>query len=176
MPFDLQPVLRGALLELRPLRAEDFSALYGVASDPLIWEQHPNSDRYRAEVFKEFFREALASGGALVAIDCKDSRIIGSSRYHGYDEEKSEIEIGWTFLARSHWGGLYNGEMKQLMLRHAFRFVASVVFLIGPQNRRSQRAVEKIGGVRSGSRTDASGRESFVYRITQAAFAREARS
>ena len=121
----------------------------------------------KEEVFRAFFREALESGGALIAIDSRDGRVIGSSRFHGYDSEKSEIEIGWTFLARSHWGGVYNREMKQLMLRHAFRFVKSVIFLVGPQNVRSQRAMEKIGGVRVGSRLDANGRESLVYRITR---------
>ena len=176
MPFDLQPILQGELLELRPLCAEDFPDLYAVASDPLIWEQHPNRDRYQEEVFRQFFREALASGGALIAIDRKTGRVIGSSRFHGYDEEKSEIEIGWTFLARSHWGGRYNGEMKQLMLRHAFCFVERVIFLVGQQNLRSQRAVEKIGGVRVGLRTDASGRESFLYQITASSFAPEGRS
>jgi RimJ/RimL family protein N-acetyltransferase len=171
MPFDLQPVLRGELLELRPLRAEDFPDLYAVAADPLIWEQHPVRDRYREEVFKEFFREAMESGGAFVALDSKTGRVIGSSRFHGYDEGRSEIEIGWTFLARSHWGGVYNGEMKQLMLRHAFRFVESVIFLIGPQNLRSQRAVEKIGARRVGSRVDDTGRDSYVYQITRSTFA-----
>jgi RimJ/RimL family protein N-acetyltransferase len=176
MPFDLQPILKGGLLELRPLRAEDYQDLYAVAADPLIWEQHPSRDRYKEEVFKMFFREALESGGALIALDAKDGRVIGSSRFYGYDQEKSEIEIGWTFLARSHWGGIYNREMKQLMLRHAFRFVNSVVFLVGPHNLRSQRAVEKIGGVRAGSRVNASGQESFVYQITAATFAREGRT
>lgn len=173
MPFDLQPILKGELLELRPLRTEDFHDLYAIASDPLIWEQHPIKDRYKEEVFKEFFREALESGGALVAIDSKDGRVIGSSRFHGYDEAKSEIEIGWTFLARSHWGGAYNREMKQLMLGHAFRFVESVIFLVGKENFRSQRAVGKIGGVLMGSRSDSSGRESFVYQITASNFAQE---
>lgn len=166
MPFELQPTLKGELVTLRPLRLEDFDQLYVVASDPLIWEQHPANDRYKKEVFKEFFRVALESGGAFVAIDSRDGRIIGSSRFHGYDQEKSEIEIGWTFLARSHWGGVYNGEMKRLMLRHAFKFVDNVVFLVGPQNLRSQRAMEKIGAVRVGSRPDAEGRDSFVYRIS----------
>ena len=167
MLFDLQPNLAGDLVRLRPLRPEDWDDLYAVASDPLIWEQHPINDRYREDVFRGFFREALESGGALIVIDSKDGRVIGSSRFHGYDEGKSEIEIGWTFLARSHWGGLYNGEMKQLMLRHAFRFVKRVFFVVGPQNLRSQRAVERIGGVRAGSRIDDSnGRESFVYQIT----------
>ena len=166
MSFDLQPALKGELLTLRPLRPEDFDQLYAVASDPLIWEQHPANDRYKQGVFKEFFRVALECGGAFVAIDSRDGRIIGSSRFHGYDQEKSEIEIGWTFLARSHWGGVYNGEMKRLMLRHAFKFVDNVVFLVGPQNLRSQRAMEKIGAVRVGSRPDAEGRDSFVYRIS----------
>ena len=145
--FELQPHLAGDLLELRPLRPEDWESLFAVASDPLIWEQHPAQDRYQEEVFREFFHEALASGGAFVVIDRKTQKIIGSSRYFGFDSSKREIEIGWTFLARSHWGGKYNAELKRLMLDHAFKFVESVVFLIGPTNVRSQKALEKIGGL-----------------------------
>jgi len=170
MSFDLQPKLSGELLELRPLRPEDFNDLYAVASDPLIWKQHPANDRYKKDIFEIFFRDALESGGALIASDVKDGAVIGSSRFHGYDKRKSEIEIGWTFLARSRWGGVYNREMKQLMLGHAFKFVDHVVFLVGPQNLRSQRAVEKIGGVRVGSRTDGAGRHSLVYQINASNF------
>ena len=173
MSFELQPVLKGDLIELRPLRPEDHDDLYAVASDPLIWEQHPDKTRYEVAGFRVFFDEALASGGALIAIDAVTQRAIGSSRFHGYDAERDEVEIGWTFLARSHWGGRHNGEMKRLMLQHAFRFVSRVVFLIGPQNLRSQRAVEKIGGVFAGSRSTG-GRESYVYQITAGAFAQQA--
>ena len=120
-------------------------------------------------MFREFFLESLESGGALIALDRSNGRVIGSSRFHGYDEAASEIEIGWTFLARSHWGGTYNKQMKQLMLRHAFRYVNSVIFLVSPENLRSQKAVEKIGGIRGGSRPDGSGRESFLYRLTRPA-------
>jgi RimJ/RimL family protein N-acetyltransferase len=176
MPFDLQPVLKGELLELRPLRPEDFDALFAVASDPFIWEQHPASDRYKPEVFASFFRGALESGGAFVALDRKDGRVIGSSRYHRYDPEKRVVEIGWTFLARSHWGGAYNGEMKRLMLGHAFRFVDRVVFLVGHQNLRSRRAMEKIGGVLAGSRQDPDGPLHVVYEITASAFAQGGRT
>src|SRR5688572_12474350 len=167
-PFELQPHLVGDLLEVRPLKSEDWESLFAVASDPLIWEQHPASDRYQEEVFREFFREALESGGAFVVIDRQTGKIIGSSRYFGFDPEKSEIEIGWTFLARSHWGGKYNGELKRLMLDHAFKFVDSVVFLIGPTNFRSQKAVEKIGGVMIGRRNKVLGGETVeqvVYQI-----------
>lgn len=166
MSFDSQPVLEGKLVMLRPLRAEDYAGLFAVAADPLIWEQHPVKDRHEEAQFKSFFSESLASGGALVAVDVEARTIIGSSRFHGYDERRSEVEIGWTFLARSYWGGRYNREMKQLMLAHAFRFVRSVVFLVGIENVRSQRAVEKIGAVRAGQRRDAGGRDSFLYRIS----------
>lgn len=171
MSFDYQPVLMGDLVELRPLRSEDYDDLYAVASDPLIWEQHPAKNRHGTEGFQVFFREAVASGGALIAIDARTQRVLGSSRFHAYDKERSEVEIGWTFLARSHWGGVYNGQMKELMLQHAFRFVNRVVLLVSPQNLRSQRAVEKIGGVRVGARPDAEGRDSYVYQITASCFA-----
>ena len=171
MLFDLQPVLTGELVELKPLRAADYHNLYAVAADPLIWEQHPVNDRYTEEVFKAFFREALESHSALIAIDSSDSQVIGSSRFHGYDKERSEIEIGWTFLATSHWGGTYNWEIKQLMLRHAFKYVDSVVFVVGQQNLRSQRAVEKIGGMCVGARLDDGGQDSFVYQITASSLA-----
>jgi RimJ/RimL family protein N-acetyltransferase len=148
--FDLQPNLKGELIELRPLTADDWDNLFAVASDPLIWEQHPESDRYKEDVFKAFFKEALECGGAFVIIDKESQQIIGSTRFHGYAPEKSEIEIGWTFLARKYWGGRYNRELKQLMLAHAFKFVENVVLLVGENNIRSQKATEKIGGIKDG--------------------------
>jgi N-acetyltransferase len=151
MSFDLQPHLKGELIELRPLRGDDWDELFAVASDPLIWEQHPEIDRYKEDVFKIFFEDALKSGGAFIVIDTQTQQIIGSTRFHGYDPEKSEIEIGWTFLARKYWGGRYNAEMKQLMLTHAFKFVENVVFFVGENNIRSQKATEKIGAVKSGT-------------------------
>lgn len=169
VPFELQPTLVGELLELRPLRAGDFDALYSVASDPGIWELHPERERYQEDVFRRYFDEGMASGGAFLVCDRESGGVIGSTRYFGYDEARSEIEIGWTFLARSHWGGRYNAEMKRLMLDHAFRFVNTVIFLVGPQNFRSRRAVEKIGGVERG-RDFRSGRESVVYEITAATY------
>jgi RimJ/RimL family protein N-acetyltransferase len=167
MPFDAQPVLEGGLVRLRPLRAEDRDPLYAVASDRLIWEQHPVKSRSEERGFGDFFRESMGSGGALAILDRETRKIIGSSRYHGFSAERSEVEIGWTFLARTYWGGTYNGEVKQLMLRHAFRFVEHVVFLIGPDNIRSQRSVEKLGAIRVGARPDAGGRESYIYRISK---------
>ncbi|MGH7524369.1 MAG: GNAT family N-acetyltransferase [Gemmatimonadales bacterium] len=170
MLFDLQPVLIGDLLRLRPLVSGDFDDLFAVAADPLLWEQHPARDRWQKDVFSRLFDESLASGGALVAEAMSDGQVIGSSRYFGYNEAASEIEIGWSFLARKYWGGRYNREMKRLMLAHAFRFVNQVVFLIGRNNIRSQRAIEKIGAVPAGSRRNAMGVENLAYLITAAAF------
>jgi RimJ/RimL family protein N-acetyltransferase len=172
--FELQPTLTGELLELRPLRPPDFDALYAVASDPLIWEQHPAKDRYQPQAFRRFFQEALDSGGAFLVIDRKTGAVIGSSRFHSYDPANREVTIGWTFLARSHWGGAYNGEMKELMLRHAFTFVDRVAFLVGPENYRSQKAVEKIGGVRKGLRRNSEGVDSVLLEITKSAFSERA--
>jgi N-acetyltransferase len=153
MAFGLQPHLKGELIELRPLTPNDWDELFAVASDSLIWEQHPEPDRYREDVFRIFFRDALESGGAFVIVDRKAQRIIGSTRFYGYDPGKSEIEIGWTFLARKYWGGRYNAEMKRLLLNHAFKFVESVVFFVGEDNVRSQKAMEKVGAIKIGMAT-----------------------
>ena len=164
MDFDHQPTLKGDLLELRPLLAEDFDALYAVAKDPLIWALHPVKNRYEKAQFELFFVDALTAG-SLIVIDTSDGKVIGSSRFHGYDKSDETVEIGWSFLARSHWGGAYNQQMKQLMLQHAFKFVERVVLLVGVENARSKRAVEKIGAVYVGTNLDAGGNDSLIFEI-----------
>src|SRR5438552_15980865 len=143
--FDLQPTLQGNLIELRPLARENFDALFAAASDPFIWEQHPENDRYKREVFQKFFDGAMESKGAFAIIERTSGRMIGSSRYCNLNPVESEVEIGWTFLERAFWGGSYNRELKSLMLDHAFRFVKHVVFVVGEKNFRSQQALRKIG-------------------------------
>jgi RimJ/RimL family protein N-acetyltransferase len=167
---DRQPHLVGDLVELRPLAPEDWDGLFAVAADPKIWEQHPQANRYQPDVFKTFFQDALDSGGALVAIDRLTQRIIGSSRFVWYDKPNRTIEIGWTFLARAHWGGRYNGEMKRLMIEHALRFADRIVFVIGPDNLRSRKAIERIGAKLTdrrerGTATDGRALELVLYEI-----------
>ncbi len=172
MRFNLQPTLTGERIELRPMREDDFDALHAVASDPLIWEQHPHHNRWQPDVFRAFFDKGVQSGGALVVIERATGRIIGSSRFHPHNEQDGgDLEIGWTFLARSHWGGPTNREMKRLMLEHAFKHVDRVMFLVGVNNVRSQRAVEKIGGVRTGTRDIEGGLPHLVYHVDSVAFA-----
>lgn len=170
-PLDRQPSLAGSLIMVRPLLDDDCERLYAIASDPLMWEQHPSQDRTQRRVFQRWFDAARASGGALTALDRRDHAIIGTSRFDNYDQARREVEIGWTFLARSHWGGDYNAEMKQLMLRHAFRSVDAVVFRAHGGNVRSQRAIEKLGAVRVGTEADPHGRgDNVVFRLEKSRF------
>ena len=145
--FQRLPILKGNLVTLRPLRPEDWDEMFAVASDPLIWEVHPERHRYEERIFRIFFDGALECGSAFSILENESNRIIGSSRYFGHDRARDEIEIGWTFLARRFWGGAYNREIKQLMLDYAFGIVGTVVFWVGESNARSRRAMEKIGGV-----------------------------
>ena len=171
MEFDLQPTLTGTLLELRPLRPDDFDALFAAANDPLIWEQHPESDRYERAVFQRYFDGAIESRGAFAIIERATGRIIGSSRYWNLKPDESEVEIGWTFLERAFWGGRYNAELKALMIGHAFRFVERVVFVVGENNLRSQKAVRKLGAelVASEERAapDGSMRRNVIFALTR---------
>jgi RimJ/RimL family protein N-acetyltransferase len=108
--------------------------------------EHPESDRYKKEVFQKFFDSAIESKGAFAVIERASGKTIGSSRYWNLNLAESEVEIGWSFLTRDFWGGSYNGELKTLMLEHAFKFVDRVLLIVGENNLRSQKAVEKIGG------------------------------
>lgn len=144
--IDFLSTLSGPTLRLRPLVAGDFELLHAAASDPLIWEQHPQPTRWQREVFRSnFFAGALASGSAYVVLDNATGTIIGSTRYYDWWPQTREIAIGFTFLTRPYWGGGANQEMKQLMLTHAFRWADTVWFHVGEHNARSRRALEKIG-------------------------------
>jgi len=147
MQFELQPVLTGETLIVRPLRADDREALWEVARDPLIWEQHPDKTRFQPEGFARFFQDSLDSASALVVVEAASGRIIGSARYYDWDPGKREVAIGYTFLTRAFWGGATNGELKRLMIGHAARWADRVWFHVGKHNLRSQKAMEKIGAM-----------------------------
>jgi RimJ/RimL family protein N-acetyltransferase len=147
--IELQPVLHGPTLTLRPLQPDDFEALYAAASDPLIWEQHPEPTRCQRDVFRTFFDKGIESKGAFLVTERETGKVLGSSRYYDWNPEKREVAIGYTFLVRACWGGVTNGEMKQLMLDHIYRWTDTVWFHIGHNNWRSRKALEKIGGVLS---------------------------
>lgn len=171
MTFNLQPTLENDLLILRPLQEDDFENLFKVASDPLIWELHPAKERSTKEGFDTFFKEAMATQSAFVAIDKKTGDIIGTSRYNRVPETENAIEIGWTFLARAFWGGAYNQSMKKLMMDYAFQYVDNVLFFINEKNLRSRKAVEKIWGVRivalEGKMIDPRSPVGVIYKVSK---------
>jgi RimJ/RimL family protein N-acetyltransferase len=146
--FEFQPILRNDFVRLQPLEVNDFEILYKIASDPLLWEQHPNKDRYKRDVFETFFRGAIESGGAYVVFNAATDRPIGTSRFYGFNPDEGSISIGYTFIARDHWGMTYNHALKTVMLDHAFRFVDKVIFHIGAVNIRSQKSIEKLGAIK----------------------------
>lgn len=147
--FDLQPIrLKNELIQLIPLQETDFEELYTVASDPLVWEQHPNKLRYQHEVFQNYFEGAMLSKGAFLIRDTKTNEVVGSSRYYDYNESDNSILIGYTFIGRKFWGNGYNKALKKIMLDYAFEQVNKVYFHIGAFNLRSQKAIEKIGAVK----------------------------
>lgn len=166
-----QPTLEGPHLVATPLQPADFDALFAAASDPAIWELHPVRDRYTRPKFDIYFQTGIASGGALLVKDRASGAVVGSSRFTAHDPSKRTVEIGYTFLARSHWGTGANRELKALMLAHAFQHVDTVEFVVGVKNFRSRGAMEKLGGklVRSIAEREPEGdlRESVVYVITK---------
>lgn len=163
-------------MTLRPMVEADREPLFRVASDPLLWEQHPAPDRWKPEVFAPFFDEGLHSGGALVVVERASGRIIGCSSIRPTPLDRSAVEIGWTYLAREFWGGSINREVKRLMLAHALASVPRVLFRVGESNWRSRKAMEKIGGSLTGieEQIERGGRmvRHVVYEITRNSFAR----
>ncbi len=143
--FDLQPTLKNEFITILPLQLEDFESLYIVASDPLIWEQHPNKDRYQRSVFEIFFKGAIESKGAFKIFDTLTNDLIGSTRYYDLDLDQKKVSIGYTFLACDHWGTTYNRALKTCMLDYAFLHLDTVIFHIGACNIRSQKAIERLG-------------------------------
>ena len=174
--MDRQPTLEGERLLLRPLREDDWDALWTIAADRELWAIHPAHDRWQEPVFRDFFADALAKGGALAIVEKATSPVIGSSRFQDYDPSGGgSVEIGWTFLARAHWGGGLNADLKRLMLGHAYRTVEGAIFVVGEANVISRRAMEKIGGRLTGEVRDmprgGQTQRHVIFEIDRAGFA-----
>jgi len=143
--MNLQHFLENDTVQLVPLQASDFEALFQVAADPLIWEQHPNKNRYQKAVFQNFFDGALLSKGAFIIKNKETNTIIGSTRFYDWNSEEKSILIGYTFYGRNYWSGNYNPIVKKMMLDYAFQFVNQIYFHVGAENIRSQIAMERLG-------------------------------
>jgi N-acetyltransferase len=171
MKFSIQPNLQNNKVHIRPLDVHDFDVLFQAASDRLVWEQHPNPNRYQLKEFTNYFEGAIKSKGALLVTDVETNEVIGSSRYYDYNENEDSILIGYTFIKRTHWGKGYNAALKSLMLNYIYQFVNKVHFHIGGNNIRSQKAMEHLGGKKTGELNVAyynePGTLNYVYSITK---------
>lgn len=164
--MNLQPTISNELITIKPLQENDFDALFTIASDELLWEQHPNNDRYKKEVFQVFFDNAIQSKGAFIVINNKTNEIIGSSRYYELNEVESSVIIGYTFISREYWGTNYNASLKKLMIDYAFQFLNKIHFHVGDTNYRSQKAVEKLGAIKiSELPNDTSLKTNWLYEL-----------
>ena len=143
--MNIQATLENENVKLVPLNPNDFEELFSVASDPKIWEQHPNKDRYQREVFEKFFQGAIESKGAFKIMDKSSNEVAGSTRFYDYNQDDNTILIGYTFYATKFWGSKLNPQVKKLMLDYIFQFLDKVYFHVGKNNIRSQKAMEKLG-------------------------------
>ncbi|WP_312194842.1 GNAT family N-acetyltransferase [Epilithonimonas vandammei] len=143
--MNVQATLENENVKLVPLNPNDFEELFSVASDPKIWEQHPNKDRYQREVFEKFFQGAMESKGAFKIMDKSSNEVAGSTRFYDYNPKENSIFIGYTFYATKFWGSKLNPQVKKLMLDYIFQFVDKVNFHVGKDNIRSQKAMGKLG-------------------------------
>lgn len=171
MDINIQPTLENEKIILYPLQEKDFELLYMVASDPKIWEQHPNKDRYKKEVFKTFFEGAIRSKGAFRIVDKITLLTIGSTRFYDLNEQESSLFIGYTFYAVEYWGKGVNRMVKAMMLDYIFQFVSKVNFHIGADNIRSQISIGRLGAEKIGEQEvtyyGEAPKLNFVYEISK---------
>ena len=146
MNFSIQPFLENEKYQLIPLQQGDFELLYHLASNPKVWEQHPNKDRFKREVFENFFKGAMESKDAFKIVEKSSGDVLGSTRFYDFDESRNSIFIGYTFYGTNSWGKGINPQIKKLMMDYIFEFVDTVYFHIGKENFRSQIALERLGG------------------------------
>ena len=142
--ISIQPQLENDLVILEPLNQNDFENLYSAAADPKVWEQHPNKNRYKREVFQIFFDGAIESKGAFKIIFKETNQVIGSSRFYDYDENDASIIVGYTFYSTDSWGKGINPSVKKLMFDYIFQFVDKIYLHVGANNIRSQIAVQRL--------------------------------
>jgi N-acetyltransferase len=172
-------LLKGKFVYLQPLTTSDIPELRTIAKDDRIWEFTKTlmvNDTYDLQ-FADYINVPLnpANAETIKAFVIHDStkRIIGMTRYYDIDEKNKRLNIGYTWYIPEVWGKVHNKECKLLLLTYAFEQLEfnRVGFEVAHQNIRSQKAVEKIGGVREGElrkyayRPDGSLRNTVVFSI-----------
>lgn len=172
--------LRGKYVYLQTLQPEHIPALKDLACNPRLWEYTKTlliNDTFN-EQFAAYIAAALDerhTGGqhSFVIYDTATDAIIGMTRYYSMVPAHKRLSIGFTWYVPEVWGKVHNKECKLLLLQYAFEELGfqRVEFEVAHQNERSQRAVEKIGGVREavlrkhGRHADGTIRDTVVFSI-----------
>lgn len=179
MEIDLTK-LAGKHVYLRLLQANDRETIRPMAKDERIWEFTKGlmiNDTYD-EQFDRYFDMALdpkALNGqqAFVIHDAKDNAILGMTRLYEFNPKDKRAAIGYTWYVPAVWGKVHNKECKLLLFQYLFEHLQfnRAELHVAHQNVRSQKAVEKIGGVREGVlrkygyRPDGAIRDTVVFSI-----------
>ena len=149
--------LHGRWVTLEPLESRHTADLFAAAQDEDIWRYLPAAMPHSLADMQTWTANALAVRNAgqmlpFAIVERTTGRAIGSTRYLDYSAFDRHIEIGWTWLGRDWWRTPLNTECKYLLMRHAFETLACIRVQLKTdlRNERSQRAIERIGGVREG--------------------------
>lgn len=89
---------------------------------------------------------------AFAIVASSSGRAVGSTRFLDIRRAHRALEIGWTWIGDTWRRTAINTECKLLLLGHAFDAHGAhrVTLKTDARNVRSQRAIERIGGVREG--------------------------
>jgi RimJ/RimL family protein N-acetyltransferase len=158
-PFEPQPVtLSGTAIRLEPLALTHAPDLLQASAEKSIWSYMPLSGFPDLQAVEDWIQASLAAQAAGTdlpfAIVLPDTNVaVGSTRYMDIRRPHRGLEIGWTWLAPGVQRTRVNTEAKYLLLKNAFEQLGAVRVQLktDARNIRSQRAIERIGGVMEGA-------------------------
>lgn len=174
IPKDL--VLEGERVRLEPLTPAHLHQLVAACNDDALWEFTFRANLFaQEETAKRLIADAIEDPHtvAFVVVDKATNTVIGSTRYFDIEEQHRKLEIGWTFIARSHWRTHVNTECKLLLLRYAFETwnAARVQLKAEAVNQRSRNAILRLGATHEGTfrnfriKPDGTKRDTAFYSI-----------
>jgi RimJ/RimL family protein N-acetyltransferase len=142
---------------IRPLEADDRSALAAVAFDPDIWRYFVQRVK-NEEDLDAFLRSALddrAAGRRMVyaVVDkTRGNALAGSMAYGNLAPSEQRLEIGWSWLATAYRGTGVNRWAKFLLLEHAFERLGCerVEFKTDVLNLQARQGLRNIGATEEG--------------------------
>ncbi|GAB3820010.1 GNAT family N-acetyltransferase [Pontibacter rugosus] len=180
MDYRKNLVLQNEYVLLRRYQLNDLNQIASVAFDEDVWRFMPTriSNQQELQAWASTVAQGFSSGTryTFVIIDKASGKITGSTSYGNISLPDKRLEIGWTWLSRTHRGTGLNRHCKYLLLRYAFEELEMerVELKTDVLNQRSRRAMLKIGATEEGilrSHTqmhDGRRRDTIYYSILKA--------